>query len=124
MISRKLSNRRARAIDVRVQVESAAIEPSVSGENTRRNKLEMILETCPCIGKQPLENPVHREDGGTGVDRGITHAHLAHLSAWSGGFFEYADAESSMCEISRRGEPAYARADDRDVMSLVTHRNL
>lgn len=124
MVSRKFSNRGARTIDAGMQVESTAIKPSVTGENTRRNKLEMILDTCPRIGKESLENPVHREDGGTGVDRGIAHTNLAHLAARGSSFFEYADTEPAMCEVSGCSKPAHARADDRDVMSLVVHQNL
>ena len=121
MIAGKFANGGARSIDARVQIESTAIGPRMTRKHTRRNQIEMIRESCAGLRKKTLEDPVHREDGGTRIDRCITDANLAHLAAAGRCFLEYADAKTLMGEIDCRGETAHSSADDRDVMSVVTH---
>lgn len=105
-----------------MQIESTTVWPGMTGEYVCRDEIKMIFDACPRICEKLLEDPIHCKDGGARIDCRIAHLYFAHFPAGSGGFFENADAESSMREIDGSGEAAHSCADDRDVMSVVTHR--
>ena len=127
--AREIADGRGGALDIREEVQPAALAPRVAGQQIRGHERQAVFEPRTGVGEQRFEHGAHREHGRPAVDaragvartggagiavRAATDHDLAQLAAGSGGALEHGDTAAGTREVDGRGEAAHPGADDED----------
>jgi hypothetical protein len=94
-----------------MQVETLAAVPGVAGQRLQRLQVQVIAHAGAEAFEEGVEDPAHREHGGTGVEPAPGDLDLAQLAARPGGPLQDRHLAAGHGQFRRRDEATDPRAD-------------